>query len=212
MTSFRRYFLDKYLLRYKPLMKGKVLDLGGKKDDRRGDFIPPLDQVTSWEYLNNDNDTDPDYCCDAGNIPLADGSIDTVIFTEVLEYLPNPDKVFSEIYRVLRKNGHILLSIPLLTPIPGDYSEARMRYTTVSLKEMCEQAGFNVQSIESMGSVGAVIYDILRVAGGYASNNKRRTIIGVLLPFFRPLFYLMDKLYLSQKDFINTGYFLIAKK
>ena len=212
MTSFRRYFLDKYLLRYKPLMKGKVLDLGGKKDGRRGDFIPPLDQVTSWEFLNNDKDTDPDYCCDAENIPLADGSIDTVILTEVLEYLPNPDKVFSEAYRVLRKNGYILISTPLLSPIHGDYWVDRMRYTSVSLKEMCELAGFDVQSIECMGSVGAVIYDILRVAGGYASNNKRRTITGVLLPFFRPLFYLMEKLYPSQKDFINTGYFLIAKK
>jgi SAM-dependent methyltransferase len=211
-SSFRRNYLDDCLVKYQYLLKGKVLDVGGKKTNRRGKFIPPLHKVKSWEYLNNDKNTEPDYYCDAENIPLEDQSIDTVIITEVLEYIPYPDKVISEVYRVLRKNGHLLISTPLLNPVHGDYWVDRMRYTAVSLKEMSELAGFEVQSIESMGSVGAVIYDILRVAGGYASKRNRRSITGVLLPFFRPLFYLMEKLYPSQKDFINTGYFLIAIK
>ena len=66
-------------------MKGRVLDVGGKKIDRRGTFIPPFDQVNSWEYLNSDEKTKPDYCCSAENIPLEDASVDTVIMTEVLE-------------------------------------------------------------------------------------------------------------------------------
>lgn len=211
-SSFRRNYLDDCLVKYQYLLKGKVLDIGGKKTNRRGKFIPPFDQVDSWKYLNNDNDTDPDYCCDAENIPLKDQSIDTIIMTELLEYTPHPDKVINEVYRVLRKNGHLLISTPLLNPVHGDYWVDRMRYTAVSLKEMSERAGFEVQSIEPMGSVGAVIYDILRVASGYASRGNRRSISSLLLPFFRPIFQLLERFFPYQKDFINTGYFLIAIK
>lgn len=188
-----------------------MIDLGGKKNNRRGKFAPPMNQVENWKYLNNDMDTNPDYLCDIGAIPIDDRSIDTVIMTEVLEYLENPNKVFSEIYRVLRNNGHVLISVPLLNPIHGDYWSDRVRYTSITLKEFAEIAGFEVKSIEPMGSLGSVIYDILRVAGGYASKNKR-TIGGFLLRFFRPLFSIIDKFCNSQKDFINTGYFLILKK
>jgi len=211
-TSFRRDYLDACLYNNRAFFKGKVLDIGGKKSNRRGKFIPPFDQVDSWHYLNNDIDTAPDYCCDAENIPLDQKSIDTILMTEVLEYLPNPNKVFTEAHRVLKVNGYLLISTPLLNPVHGDYWIDRMRHTTVSLREMAELAGFEVQSIEPMGSVGAVIYDILRVAGGYASKTNRRSITGLLLPFFRPLFYLIEKLYHSQKEFINTGYFLVAIK
>ena len=212
LNSFRRDYLDDFLVKYQYLFKGKVLDLGGKKINRRGKFIPPFDQVDSWKYLNNDKETEPDYCCDVEHIPLGDQCIDTVIMTEVLEYIPHPDKVFNEVYRVLQTNGHLLISTPLLNPVHGDYWADRMRYTAVSLKEMLELAGFEVQSLEPMGSLGAVLFDILRVAWGYANQKKSRSLFSYLLPLFRPFFILLDKLHPLQKEFINTGYFVIAKK
>jgi SAM-dependent methyltransferase len=210
-NSFRREFLDSCLNKNRHLLRGNVLDLGGKKNNRRGNFIPPIDQVESWKFLNNDIDTNPDYCCDIENIPLDETSIDIVIMTEVLEYLANPNKVFSEIFRVLKINGHVLVSVPFLNPVHGDHWADRVRYSSIALKEFAECAGFEVKSIEPMGSLGSVIYDILRVAGGYASKNKR-TIGGFLLRFFRPFFLIIDKFCNSQKDFINTGYFIILKK
>ena len=36
MITFRRMYLDEWLERSKPLMYGKVLDIGGKKDKKRG--------------------------------------------------------------------------------------------------------------------------------------------------------------------------------
>ncbi|BCS94090.1 class I SAM-dependent methyltransferase [Metallosphaera javensis (ex Sakai et al. 2022)] len=48
-------------------------------------------------------------------IPLDDESIDIVIFQEVIEHLYNSDLVMKEIYRVLRKNGLLILSTPNLS-------------------------------------------------------------------------------------------------
>lgn len=45
-------------------------------------------------------------------IPLKDGSVDLVICSEVIEHLHDPKKSLSEMYRVLRKSGTLILSTP----------------------------------------------------------------------------------------------------
>jgi len=44
-NSFRRYYLDQFLLGTE--FYGNVLDLGGKKEQKRGGFHPPLGKVIS---------------------------------------------------------------------------------------------------------------------------------------------------------------------
>lgn len=212
MYSFRRKHLDKCLENHVPLMKGKVLDLGGKKINSRGSFIPPVDQVVSWQYLNTDKTTKPDFCCSIEKIPLENESINTVIMTEVLEYLPDPILVFKEIRRVLSTNGYAFISTPLLNPIHGDHWADRARYTPVMLKEYIEKAGLKIQTIDPMGSVGSVIFDTLRVALGYAKGKSGGLIWLRALGFFRPVFSIMDKICSNQTIYINTGYFIIIKK
>ncbi|ADX84919.1 class I SAM-dependent methyltransferase [Saccharolobus islandicus] len=48
-------------------------------------------------------------------IPLGDASIDVVIFEEVIEHLYNSDLIISEIKRVLKKGGILILSTPNLS-------------------------------------------------------------------------------------------------
>jgi SAM-dependent methyltransferase len=212
LNSFRREYLDQFLNQYKPLMKGRVLDVGGKKVNKRGSFVPPLENVESWEYLNSDVTTKPDYCCSAEEILLENETIDTVIMTEVLEYLPDPRKVFGEIHKILSAKGHALISVPFLNPLHGDHWADRARYTPVMLNELFKPVGLKVESIEPMGSVGAVIFDILRVSFGYAGTKGKWQILVRLLSLFRPLFRLIDKISLKQSKYINTGYFLILIK
>src|SRR4030042_1621502 len=46
-------------------------------------------------------------------IPFADDTFDLAIFSEVIEHLPNSQKpLLSEIYRTLRKGGHLILTTP----------------------------------------------------------------------------------------------------
>jgi len=45
-------------------------------------------------------------------LPLADASFDTVLFSEVIEHLDRPGKALSEIYRVLRPGGRVIVIFP----------------------------------------------------------------------------------------------------
>jgi len=212
LISFRRLYLDECLEQNKRLMQGRVLDVGGKRKNRRGAFKPPAVGVKRWEYLNTDATTDPDYCCSAESIPLPDASIDTVVMAELLEYLPKPLEVLRELHRVTKLGAYVLISTPFLNPIHGDDWADRARYTPVMLRDMVEETGFNVCSIEPMGSVGAVIYDTLRVAFGYASAHGGNRFCTRLLKGTVPFFKWFDKKMKAQNRYINTGYFIVIKK
>lgn len=54
-----------------------------------------------------------DYVCDLTAIPVADGSFDVVICTEVMEHVPEPLAALRELGRVTAVGGRILLTAPL---------------------------------------------------------------------------------------------------
>ena len=45
-------------------------------------------------------------------LPFADASFDTVLFSEVIEHLDSPGKALSEIYRVMRPGGRVIIIFP----------------------------------------------------------------------------------------------------
>lgn len=54
-----------------------------------------------------------DYIADIQNrIPFADNSVSMINCKEVLEHLEHPINALEEMYRVLNKNGEIILSVP----------------------------------------------------------------------------------------------------
>jgi len=53
-------------------------------------------------------------CEDVQNLTYEDESFDLVTSTEVFEHVPNDEKGFREIYRVLKKGGYFVFTVPLL--------------------------------------------------------------------------------------------------
>jgi SAM-dependent methyltransferase len=51
---------------------------------------------------------------DATGLPFADGAVDVVIMSELIEHLVDPDRAMAEVQRVLRPGGSLLLSTPNL--------------------------------------------------------------------------------------------------
>ena len=49
---------------------------------------------------------------EATKLPFEDNSFDTIILTEVLEHLNNPDKILAESKRVLKEKGKIIITVP----------------------------------------------------------------------------------------------------
>lgn len=215
MLTLRRELLDKLLAEAVPLMRGRVLDVGGRKENKRGGFRPPLDKVSAWEYLNPDPASKPDYQGTADAIPMAAGAVDTVVMTEVIEYLPDPGAALREIARVLKPGGACILTSPLVSPIHGDAEWDRQRLTRVRLAELAEQAGLRVESLREMGSLGSVLFDLLQASFGYASGFSKAPAgrLGrMLLPWTAPFFRWLDRATPRLASRINTGYFVVLRK
>jgi len=54
-----------------------------------------------------------DYVSDITHIPLADGSLDVILCTEVLEHVPEPIEALRELARLLKPGGRMFLTAPL---------------------------------------------------------------------------------------------------
>lgn len=213
MITSRRLLIDKILI--KKRFYGKVLDVGGKKINPRGNFIAPINKVKSWKYLNIDKKTNPDYLCDAEKIPLDSKSQDFILLIEVIEHLENPEIVIAELHRLLSKNGELILTIPFLFPIHSDPFDYQ-RWTPEKINLVLKEYGFKNITINPMGSLFAVIHDLFYVASGHGAVNRNSMICRftrrVILPIIRIFEVFFDKKLNNLKRFITTGFYIEAKK
>ncbi len=102
-----------------------------------------------------------DYTTDINNgIPLDNEIFDTVLMTDVLEHIYNPKFVMSEVSRVLKPKGKLILTVPFfywLHEVPNDY----YRYTEFSLRMFCEQNNLEILKLDAYGGAFEVILDII---------------------------------------------------
>jgi SAM-dependent methyltransferase len=80
---------------------------------------------------------------DGKTFPFSDGEFDAVLTSEVLEHVFNPDEFLSEINRVLRDGGVLLLTVPFVWDEheqPFDYA----RYSSFGLRHLLESYGFEI--------------------------------------------------------------------
>jgi hypothetical protein len=64
--TVRRFYVDEFCFRHIPKLSRHVLDLGGKKISKRGQFDISQYPHLTLSYANLDKSTNPDICCDAG--------------------------------------------------------------------------------------------------------------------------------------------------
>lgn len=211
--SFRRFYLDRFLLQTP--FSGDVLDIGGKKGNKRGSFRPPLSEVQSWRYVNIDPDSQPDYRCSAEHIPLPDASVDTILMCEVLEHLQKPEEAITESHRLLKPGGRLILSVPFLFPIHADPDDYQ-RWTPAKIRRVLEQTGYSEIDIQPMGSVFAVIFDLLDYASTSAARRSRprahKFFRERILRSVKPIFLYFDERSIHVGRVISTGFFVSGKK
>lgn len=212
--TFRRHYLD--LLLERERFAGEVLDIGGKKENIRGKFRPPLGSVLGWKYVNLDPKTNPDYCASAENIPVTDQSFDQILLCEVIEHLENPQKVLSECFRVLKPGGRAVITLPFLYGVHPDPQDFQ-RWTPDRLNRELNAVGFEQIEIRPMGGLIAVTVDLFEM---YCHLEfERRSRIGWVA---RGLRFALRKLLLRwllrmdanlpHQDWITTGFFVTASR
>lgn len=93
-----------------------VLDAGAGRGERfRYDYKTWVDQVVGVDLeegvLTNPNLAEA-HVADLADLPFDDATFDVVLTRCVLEHVEDPLSVFSELRRVLRLNGHLILRVP----------------------------------------------------------------------------------------------------
>ncbi len=84
---------------------------------------------------------------DATAIPFGDSVFDAVFLFDVLEHVDEESKALSEIRRVLRPGGKLLVTVPafmFLYGLQDEVSEHKRRYRRSALVEVLRRSGFQV--------------------------------------------------------------------
>ena len=140
-----RHNLFKYIKKLSTkFIDGKLLDFGcGSKPYKalfKVDEYIGLDTYNSGHLHKNEN---IDVLYDGKKIPFDDNSFDHIFSSEVLEHVFDINVVMTELNRVLKINGKILITIPFAWgehEQPYDFA----RYTSFGLKSILEQNGFEI--------------------------------------------------------------------
>jgi len=147
-----KFFIGKLLFarhfrRVAGQLAGPILDIGaGSAPFRR---YLPHPKIVSVDIRP---DVRPDVCASVARSPFRDASFESVICTEVLEHVPEPAGALTELRRVIRPNGHLYVTVPMLWPMhyePHDY----YRYTRHGLAYLLDRAGFDVIDIQPVGGL-----------------------------------------------------------
>jgi len=154
----------------------------------------------SWDYSRLD------VIADVMALPFSENRFNAALSLVVLEHLQEPSQALSEMFRVLRPGGKLLLVAPLIWEIhqaPHDY----YRFTRYGLMHLLSVAGFTQVEIEPLGG-------FFQLVGRYSFYFLKFWNTGlrvVLLPLLAPLFGLVIPLlcyYLDPLD--RTGQYTLA--
>ena len=153
-------------------------------------------------------------------LPFATSSVDAVLATEVIEHVPDPTEMVSEIARVLRPAGHVIVTAPLHEPLhelPFDY----FRYTHLGLTHLLAAEGLEVVRIERRGGPLAVSGYLLSSylyrhygAKGYPARLKTRVISGPIVIGICAVVQLVSAWLdqVSYDEFDTLGYVIVARR
>jgi len=143
--------LDDFLESRRGYFKGALYDMGCGEAPFKEWFLRSADSYTGVDWAASAHDVKADIIADLNKeLPIRGEAADTITALSVLEHLCEPGTFLKESHRVLKRNGHMLISVPFQWwehEAPHDY----YRYTSRGLRYALEKAGFEVVEILPQG-------------------------------------------------------------
>ena len=91
---------------------------------------------------------------------MEDGRFNAVVFTQVMEHVPDPLTVLKELNRILRPGGKLFFTAPLWYQeheVPYDF----YRYTQYGVRHLFTEAGFRIDELRWLeGYMGSVAHQL----------------------------------------------------
>lgn len=154
---WNRVRIDKAIAFAAQKSHGVLLDVGCGNKPYKSYFEPFVERHIGLEYSPESvyRGCAADVFGDAMRIPLADNSVDTILCTEVLEHIPNPEKAIAEFARILRPNGVVITTAPFFYPIHDAWDF--FRYTNDGIATLMKQNGLNVELVKPLSGTGVTL-------------------------------------------------------
>jgi SAM-dependent methyltransferase len=170
-----RFFIEDFLKKNKLDIKGKCLEVL----DNNYTTIYGEKRVTESDVLDiNLENKKANIIDDLRNLQtISNDTYDTIILTQVLQFIDNVDSVISECYRILKPGGTILATLPSISRadctsgVPGDF----WRFTQASARYLFEKK-FKPETIE-VDFYGNVRSGIYFYAGLALSDTPRKVLL-----------------------------------
>ena len=141
-----------------------VLDVGAGDAPYRELFSHASYRTLDWDGSPHEQAGASDIVARGEAIPLPDASCDVVVLTQVLEHVPEPHALLTEVHRILRPGGRIAVTAPLAWPLhelPDDY----YRYTSAGLEHRLRAAGFDAIEVRTRNDCFTTLAELMRETG-----------------------------------------------
>lgn len=153
------YMYDIYIPKY---AKGRLVDLGcGKVPLFEAYRNHITDNVcVDWENTLHKNEfLDFEYDL-SKEMPFDDDEFDTIILSDVLEHIPDPERIWREMSRILAPQGVAIINVPFyywLHETPHDY----YRFSEYALRRLAIRNNFTILILKPIGGTPEILADLL---------------------------------------------------
>lgn len=127
-------------------------------------------------------------------LPIRDAVVDWVLIPNIVEHVDEPEVMFREAFRVLKKGGRAFVFAPNVREehqAPYDY----FRYTRYGLRHLFEKSGFEVESISTASGIFDALSKTTMLALDFLPPMKKK-IFGFLFDrVLKPVLWRYDRFY-----------------
>ena len=130
---------------------------------------------------------------DLCNIKQPDSSWDWIVCNHVLEHVDDYQKALSELYRILKPGGTLIISFPILASLPTLIEETK--HTEENKSKRLQRYG----QADHLRIFGADSEEILRNVGFHVSRIDGSKMPKEILPVVGPADYDVNYLFICRK-------------